>query len=146
MKISTKNWFELDCNSPYMLIVSEVRKNKLVKNNNSQKSLSAINNIRSIIPSVTHVDNSARVQTVSKKYNPNFYELINEFHKLTRIPILINTSFNIRGEPIVCSPEDAFRCFMGTDLDILVLENFILEKNKQKKSLMVNYKDQFKLD
>ncbi len=142
-----KNWFEIDCNSPYMLLVSDVKKNKLIKSSTKSKtSLSSINNRRSIIPSVTHVDNSARIQTVSKSPNTNFYELINEFYKLTKVPILINTSFNIRGEPIVCSPEDAYRCFMGTDLDILVLGNFILEKKKQKRDLLIDYKDKFKLD
>ena len=142
----SKNWFNLDCKSPYMLIVSDVKKNKLVKVKSNLNTLSKINQIRSIVPGITHVDNSARIQTVSKNSNPIFYELINEFYKLTQTPILINTSFNIRGEPIVCSPKDAFKCFMGTNLDVLVIENCILEKNKQKKKLLRNYKKEFNLD
>ena len=142
----SKNWFNLDCKSPYMLFVSDVKKNKLVKVKSSSNTLSKINQIRSVVPSITHVDNSARIQTVSKNSNPIFYELINEFYKLTQTPILINTSFNIRGEPIVCSPQDAFKCFMGTNLDVLVIENCVLEKNKQKKKLLRNYKKEFNLD
>ena len=140
-------WFELGCSSPYMLLVSKVRSNKLLKGKRIKNSnLNIINNIRSKVPGITHVDNSARIQTVNKKDNPIFYELIKEFFKLSGTPMLINTSFNIRGEPIVCTPENAFNCFMGTNLDILVIENFILEKKQQKKSLIHNYKDAFKLD
>ena len=142
----TKKWFNLDCKSPYMLMVSDVVKTKLVKKQSNLNSLSTINNIRSIVPSITHVDNSARIQTVNKRTNLIFYELINEFYKLTKTPILINTSFNIRGEPIVCTPKDAFKCFMGTKLDVLVIENFVLEKNKQNKSLLLDYKKEFSLD
>ena len=101
---------------------------------------------RSIIPAVTHVDYSARIQTVHKETNPKYYELIKEFKKITNCPVLVNTSFNVRGEPIVCSVEDAFNCFMGTNLDILVVEDFILFKNDQDKSLIQNYKDKFELD
>ena len=101
---------------------------------------------RSIIPAITHVDYSARIQTVHKETNPKYYELIKEFKKITNCPVLVNTSFNVRGEPIVCSVEDAFNCFMGTNLDILVIEDFILFKNDQDKSLIQNYKDKFELD
>tara|TARA_B100000963_G_scaffold315701_1_gene295009 strand:- start:6090 stop:7922 length:1833 start_codon:yes stop_codon:yes gene_type:complete len=140
-------WFELDCSSPYMLLVSKVRSNKLLKGKGIKNSnLKIINNIRSKVPGITHVDNSARIQSVNKKDNPIFYELIKEFFKLSGTPMLINTSFNIRGEPIVCTPENAFNCFMGTNLDILVIENFILEKKQQHKSLIHNYKHKFKLD
>ena len=142
----SKNWFNLDCKSPYMLVVSDVKKNKLVEIKSNLNSLSTINQIRSIVPSITHVDNSARIQTVSRNTNPIFYELISEFYKVTQTPILINTSFNIRGEPIVCSPQDAFKCFMGTNLDVLVIENCVLEKNKQNKNLLRNYKKEFNLD
>ena len=142
----SKNWFDLDCKSPYMLVVSDVKKNKLVKTKTNLNTLSTINKIRSVVPSITHVDNSARIQTVNKNSNPIFYELIKEFYKLTNTPILINTSFNIRGEPIVCSPQDAFKCFMGTKLDVLVIENFVLEKNKQNKNLIIDYKKEFSLD
>ena len=129
-----------------MLVVSDVKKDKLVKIKPNSNKLSTINQIRSVVPSITHIDNSARIQTVSKNSNPIFYELINEFYKLTKTPILINTSFNIRGEPIVCSPQDAFKCFMGTNLDVLVIENCVLEKNKQNKNLLRNYKKEFNLD
>ena len=115
-----QQWFELDCSSPYMLLVAKVKKKKLIRSSQKQINLSSINNLRSIIPSVTHVDNTARVQTVSVETSPKYYKLIKEFYKLTNTPILINTSFNVRGEPIVCSPEDAFKCFMGTNLDILL--------------------------
>ena len=129
-----------------MLIVSKVISEKLKKQKVNRNDLSMINDVRSSIPAVTHVDNSARVQTVFKNTNPLFYNLINEFKKLTGVPILVNTSFNIRGEPIVCSPLDAFRCFMGTDLDVLVIENFLLLKEDQDKSKLIDYKDMFKLD
>lgn len=140
------DWFDSSYESPYMLIVSKVISEKLKKQRVNRNDLSMINDVRSSIPAVTHVDNSARVQTVFKNTNPLFYNLINEFKKLTGVPILVNTSFNIRGEPIVCSPLDAFRCFMGTDLDVLVIENFLLLKEDQDKSKLINYKDMFKLD
>ncbi len=147
LESEVNKWFELDCSSPYMLLVSKVRSNKLLKGKGIKNSnLNVINNIRSKVPGVTHVDNTSRIQSVNKKDNPIFYELIKEFFKLSGTPMLINTSFNIRGEPIVCNPENAFNCFMGTNLDILVIENFILEKKRQKKSLIHNYKDKFKLD
>jgi carbamoyltransferase len=101
---------------------------------------------RSKIPAVTHIDYSARVQTVHEVTNGRYYKLIKKFKEITGFPILVNTSFNIRGEPIVCSIKDAFRCFMGTNLDILVIENFILYKNAQKKDLIVSYQSEFDLD
>ncbi len=142
----SNKWFNLDCNSPYMLIVSDLKKDKLVTIKKTKKTLSSINEIRSKVPSITHVNNSARVQTVNKSTNPLYYDLIKEFFKITKTPLLINTSFNIRGEPIVCTPEDAYRCFMGTNLDILVLENFIIEKNSQQNKIKINYKNKFSLD
>ena len=146
LKEYCKQWFELDCSSPYMLLVAKVKKKKLIRSSQKQINLRSINNLRSIIPSVTHVDNTARVQTVSVETSPKYYKLIKEFYKLTNTPILINTSFNIRGEPIVCSPEDAFKCFMGTNLDVLIIENFILEKEKQNKKYILDYTSQFELD
>jgi len=101
---------------------------------------------RSSIPAVTHVDYSARIQTVHEETNSRYYQLIKEFKKITNCPVLVNTSFNVRGEPIVCSIEDAFNCFMGTNLDVLVLEDFILYKDDQDKSLVKNYKNKFELD
>jgi carbamoyltransferase len=101
---------------------------------------------RSNIPAITHVDYSARIQTVHKETNPRYYNLINEFKKNTNCPVLVNTSFNVRGEPIVCSVADAFNCFMGTNLDILVIEDFILFKEQQDQSLIKDYKNKFELD
>ena len=101
---------------------------------------------RSSIPAITHVDYSARIQTVHEETNSRYYDLIKEFKKNTNCSVLVNTSFNVRGEPIVCSIEDAFNCFMGTNLDILVLEDFILYKDEQDKSLINDYKNKFELD
>lgn len=142
-------WFDLDVGSPYMLLVADVAKSKRCSSTQEEEGLFGIeklNKLRSSIPSVTHVDFSARVQTVSQKTNPNFYHLIKTFKKITGFPILVNTSFNIRGEPIVCSPTDAFRCFMGTGLDVLVVGNIFLEKTEQSKSLGVDYKKNYELD
>ena len=144
------NEFELNKRSPYMLIVAEVKnKNcfKVNENNNKDFGLNKLNFVRSTIPAVTHIDYSARIQTVSQKTNKRFYNLLKTFKKKTGCPLLINTSFNVRGEPIVCSPEDAYRCFMRTEMDILVLENQILYKNKQSKVKNdSSWKDQFELD
>ena len=101
---------------------------------------------RSNIPAVTHVDYTARIQTVQNNTNPKFYRLLNEFKRITNIPVLVNTSFNIRGEPIVCTVKDAFRCFMNTELDILVCNNYILHKESQKKNLSSDYKQSYPLD
>ncbi|MCK5179497.1 MAG: carbamoyltransferase [Candidatus Omnitrophica bacterium] len=126
-------YFDLNRSSPYMLLVSPVRSDKLTgeTDNKSEDIRERLNVRRSVIPAVTHVDNSARIQTVSEKTKPVYYRIIREFHKQTGCPVIINTSFNIRGEPIVCTPEDAYRCFMRTDMDYLVLGNFICDKNKQ---------------
>ena len=105
-----------------------------------------LNIVRSSIPSVTHIDYSARIQTVHKETNPLYYNLIDKFFRLTNCPVIINTSFNVRGEPIVCTVEDAFRCFMGTNLDMLVCGNSILYKNKQNPKLFENYKTKYALD
>jgi carbamoyltransferase len=113
---------------------------------NALFGIDKLNVPRSSIPAVTHVDYSARVQTVHANTNPRFHALISRFKELTGCGVLVNTSFNIRGEPIVCTPEDAFRCFMGTDLDVLVAENCLLEKEKQDPSLRRDYKSSFELD
>ena len=134
--------------SPYMLFVRNVSKKLLIPNVKKISNLEGLDLLKiktSNIPAVTHVDLSARVQTVNEKENKKFYDLINEFYKKTGCPVLVNTSFNIRGEPIVCYPKNALDCFMGTNLDILVIENFILFKQEQKKST-TNYKDKFQLD
>ena len=142
-------WFEINSESPYMLLVAEVKKSKQLQMTEQQKSLFGIDKLnikRSSIPSVTHVDYSARIQTVHKETNPTFHKLIEEFEKITDCPVLINTSFNVRGEPVVCSVADAFNCFMGTDLDILVCNNFILYKDNQNKGLLKEYKNKYELD
>ena len=143
------SWFDLECDSPYMLLVAEVKKNIQIEESQSNKKLFGIERLnlkRSLIPAVTHVDYSARIQTVHKNTNPKYHRLIEKFKEITQCPILVNTSFNIRGEPIVCSIEDAFNCFMGTELDILVCENFLLYKDKQNSKLISNYKDKVELD
>ena len=142
-------WFELDGDSPYMLLVSEVKKDKQIKMKKEDENLFGIDKLnikRSSIPAITHVDYSARIQTVHKETNSRYYDLIKEFKKITNCPVLVNTSFNVRGEPIVCSIEDAFNCFMGTNLDILVIEDFILYKDLQDKTLIKDYKNKFELD
>ena len=139
-------WFELDCDSPYMLLVSEVKKEKQIQMSDSDKKLFGIDKLnvkRSSIPAVTHVDYSARIQTVHKETNKKYYDLINKFKEITGCSLLVNTSFNVRGEPIVCSVEDAFNCFMGTNLDILVIENFILFKQEQNASVKKDYRNKF---
>ena len=116
------------------------------KNDQKLFGIDKLNVKRSSIPAITHVDYSARVQTVHKETNPRYYNLMKKFKEITNCPVLVNTSFNVRGEPIVCTVEDAFRCFMGTNLDILVCENFILYKKKQDINLIENYKNKFHLD
>ena len=145
----SKDWFDLDLISPYMLFVGNINEDKRLKMTEEQKKLFGINKLnipKSITPAITHVDYSSRVQTVNEKTNPKFYNLLREFYKLTGCPILINTSFNIRGEPIVCSPFDAFKCFMGTEIDVLVIENFVLLKHDQNKKLLNDYKSTYDLD
>jgi carbamoyltransferase len=142
-------WFEINSESPYMLLVADVKKSKQLQMKGEQKKLFGIDKLnvkRSSIPSVTHIDYSARIQTVHKETNPIFHKLIEEFERITKYPVLVNTSFNVRGEPIVCSVTDAFNCFMGTELDILVCNNFILYKNNQNKDLLKNYKNKYELD
>ena len=142
-------WFEISNSSPYMLLVAEIKKNKQIEMTTDEKKLFGIDKLnikRSEIPAVTHVDYSARIQTVDKETNKVYYNLIKKFKELTNCPILVNTSFNVRGEPIVNTPKDAFNCFMGTELDRLVIGNFYLEKDKQPQLLKKNYKENFELD
>jgi carbamoyltransferase len=143
------NWFDLNVDSPYMLMVAPVAQPHVRHMRPEEQALFGIaklNVVRSIIPAVTHVDYSARVQTVHRDTNPVYHELISRFHRLTGCPVVINTSFNVRSEPIVCTPEDAFRCFMGTELDLLVIGNSMLRKQDQDPTLKVSYKDEFELD
>ncbi len=126
-------WFDIKNTSPYMLLVADVAKKQRAESiNGSLRGLEKLKELRSKIPAVTHVDMSARVQTIDRERNPVYYNLLDRFYKQTGCPVIINTSFNVRGEPIVCSPEDAFRCFMRTEMDYLVLGNFLLDKKKQK--------------
>ena len=145
----TKDWFEINIESPYMLMVANVKSDKIFSMTEKEKKLFGIEKLnikRSVIPAVTHVDYSARIQTVHHETNPLYYKLIAKFKEKTGCPILINTSFNVRGEPIVNTPKDAFNCFMGTELDMLVIGNCILHKNEQDKDLQKNYKNKFELD
>jgi len=141
-------WFDIfEKKSPYMLFVYKVKNNKLLKREGKKKyGIETVNEIRSTIPAVTHVDNTARVQTINIQNNKALYNLILSFEKKTNCPILINTSFNVRGEPIVNSPKDAFQCFIGTDLDVLVIGNFYLKKKDQTVNLINNYKNKFEPD
>ena len=142
-------WFEHDSDSPYMLLVADVKKNKRREMTSEEESLFGIDKLnvpRSSIPAITHVDYSARVQTVHSETNPRYYKVIKKFKDKTGVPLVVNTSFNVRGEPIICSPSDAFKCFMGTDLDALAVGNYFLIKKDQDKALMENYKDRYELD
>ena len=142
-------WFDLNHESPYMMLVSNVSQKKCKKMTEDEENLFGIDKLnvkRSIIPAVTHVDYSARIQTVHKETNPKYHRLISEFKKKTECPVIVNTSFNVRGEPIVNTPSDAFDCFMGTELDVLVIGNCYLIKENQNKSLKKDYKDKFELD
>ena len=143
------NWFELDCDSPYMLLVADINKSKRREMTSEEKKIFGLDKLnikRSEVPTITHVDYSARIHTVHKDTNPKYYKLLKKFKEITGCPIIVNTSFNIRGEPIVCTIQDAYRCFVGTGLDMLVCENFVLYKKNQKKNLKRNYKKEFNLD
>jgi carbamoyltransferase len=143
------DWFELDCDSPYMLFVANVVKDKRRQMTDEEQALFGIDKLnvpRSEIPAVTHVDYSARVQTVDRETNPKFHELLSAFKARTGCPVLVNTSFNVRGEPIVCSPQDAFRCFMGSEIELLVIGNCVLHKEEQDHRLKMNYSTAFELD
>jgi len=140
------DWFDLDRPSPYMLLVADVIERRHRPVDATLAGLAQLNVPRSEIPAVTHVDYSARVQTVHSDTNPRFHRLLSEFKRLTGCPVLVNTSFNVRGEPIVCSPEDAFRCLMGTDIEMLAIGNCILYKHQQNPALLLNYRDAFDPD
>lgn len=142
-------WFELDGDSPYMLMVADVVKNRRKAMTEAEQALFGIEKLnvpRSDIPAVTHVDYSARIQTVHAQTNPRYHALISSFKQKTGCPVIVNTSFNVRGEPLVCTPEDAFRCFMGTEIEVLVVGNCRLEKSAQDPGLKLNYETAFELD
>jgi carbamoyltransferase len=143
------DWFELDVDSPYMLLVADVRPDHRREMTASEQLLFGIdklNVVRSDIPAVTHVDYSARIQTVHRETHPLYYQLLQAFKARTGCPVLVNTSFNVRGEPIVCTPEDAFHCFMGTGLDLLVAGRCIVRKDRQDASLALDYQSAFTPD
>ena len=143
------DWFELDRDSPYMLIVADVAVHRRRAISAAERDFFGIDKLnvpRSEIPAVTHVDFSARIQTVHRETNPRYHALLTRFKALTGCPVLVNTSFNVRGEPIACTPEDAFRCFMGSEIDCLAIGNFFLHKADQDPALRVDYRDRFDPD
>ena len=149
LKENVSDWFDISLESPYMLLVANIKENKKIEMTQEEKKLFGIDKLnikRSEIPAVTHVDYSARIQTVDIKKNPLYYKLIKKFNKISGCPLLVNTSFNVRGEPIVNTPKDAFECFMGTELDSLVIGNCYLDKKDQNKELKKDYKEKFELD
>jgi carbamoyltransferase len=149
LREDVQDWFELDCDSPYMLLVADVRKERRRALTLAEQALFGIdklNTIRSEVPAITHVDYSARVQTVHRETHPRYHALLSAFKSVTGCPVLVNTSFNVRGEPIVCTPEDAFRCFMGTEIEALAIGNCFLRKEAQDTSLRQDYKEAFERD
>jgi carbamoyltransferase len=149
LREDVQDWFEMDTDSPYMLLVGDVLKRRRIAMTPEQRNLFGIDRLnvpRSEIPAVTHVDYSARVQTVHAETNPRYHALISAFKARTGCPVIVNTSFNIRGEPIVCTPEDAFRCFMGTEIEVLVVGNCLLRKEDQDQSRKQDYRRSFELD
>jgi carbamoyltransferase len=150
LREAVSEYFEMDCDSPYMLLVAPVRENIRIPMSDMQSRLFGIEKLnvpRSTVPAITHVDYSARVQTVRAEEHGVYYDLIAEFARLTGCPVIVNTSFNVRGEPIVCTPDDAFRCFMRTEMDLLVIEDFVLDKREQGKFLDdIEWQKEFQLD
>ena len=150
MREHVSDYFEMDCNSPYMLLVAPVvesRRREMTPDEQKLFGIAKLKVPRSEIPAVTHVDYSARVETVSAEQNPEFYKLLSAFHQKTGCPVLVNTSFNVRGEPIVCTPADAYACFMRTEMDYLVINNLILAKEEQPKwQETEDWRDKYELD
>jgi carbamoyltransferase len=147
---NVSEWFEYDNESPYMLMVAPVKEEKRISMTNEEKNLFGIDKLnvpRSDVPAITHVDYSARIQTVDGRYNQRYYGLMKSFYENTGCPVIVNTSFNVRGEPIVCTPEDAYRCFMRTEMDTLVLGDFVLSKNEQPEwREKKDWREEFELD
>jgi carbamoyltransferase len=149
LREDVSEWFEHDSDSPYMLLVADVREDKRRKMTSKEEELFGIDKLnvpRSSVPAITHVDYSARIQTVHADTNPLYHAVISKFKEKTGCPIVVNTSFNVRGEPIICSPTDAFKCFMGTELDVLAVGNYLLYKEKQNDELKENYENRYELD
>jgi carbamoyltransferase len=149
LREDVNEWFDLDTDSPYMLLVADVAAAKRRSMTQAEQQLFGIDKLnvpRSSVPAITHVDYSARVQTVHKETNPRYHALLTRFKELTGCPVVVNTSFNVRGEPIVCTPEDAFKCFMGTGIERLVCGNVVLNKEQQNAALAEDYKTKYELD
>jgi len=149
MREHVADWFELDADSPYMLLVADVAQERRRTMNNDEAALFGIDKLniaRSEIPAVTHVDYSARIQTVHRETNPRYHALLSAFKAKTGCPVLVNTSFNVRGEPIACTPEDAFRCFMGSEIEVLVAGDCFLRKEVQDPALKLDYRNRFDPD
>ena len=142
-------WFNHDTDSPYMLLVASIQEDKRNAMTQEEKALFGIEKLnvsRSSVPAITHVDYSARIQTVHADTNPRYHAVISKFKEKTGCPIVVNTSFNVRGEPIICTPTDAFKCFMGTELDVLAIGDYLLIKEEQDGSLKENYEERYELD
>jgi carbamoyltransferase len=149
LKEDVEEWFEHDSDSPYMLLVADVQKDKRRAITSDEESLFGIDKLnvpRSSVPAITHVDYSARIQTVHADTNPRYHAVISKFKEKTGCPLVVNTSFNVRGEPIICTPTDAFKCFMGTEMDVLAVGNYILFKDQQDQALKENYEERYGLD
>ena len=149
LREDVSEWFDIHTDSPYMLLVADVKQDKRLAMTEEQQKLFGIEKLnvpRSEIPAVTHVDYSARVQTIHQQTNPKYHALVSKFKELTGCPVVVNTSFNVRGEPIVCTPEDAFRCLMGTEIEFLVVGNSIMRKEDQDPALKLDYKNAYELD
>tara|TARA_Y100000022_G_scaffold112061_1_gene96725 strand:+ start:473 stop:2311 length:1839 start_codon:yes stop_codon:yes gene_type:complete len=149
LREDVSQWFEHSSDSPYMLLVANVKEDKLLPMTKKEQELFGIDKLnvpRSSVPAITHVDYSARIQTVHKDTNPRYHALITQFKENTGCPLVVNTSFNVRGEPIICSPTDAFKCFMGTEMDLLAVGNYILYKDMQDETLKENYQERYELD
>jgi carbamoyltransferase len=149
LREDVSDWFELEEDSPYMLMVADVverRRRQMTEDERALFGIEKLNVPRSEIPAVTHVDYSARIQTVHEETNPRYHALISAFKGRTGCPVIVNTSFNVRGEPLVCTPEDAFRCFMGTEIEVLAAGNCLLRKEEQDPALKTRYEGKFELD
>jgi carbamoyltransferase len=149
LREDVQDWFDINDDSPYMLLVADVLPKHCHKMSAEEEKLFGIDKLnvpRSSIPAVTHVDYSARIQTVHADTNPRYHALVSRFKGLTGCPVVVNTSFNVRGEPIVSTPEDAFHCFMGTGIEVLAVGNCLLRKERQSKELATRYENQFELD
>jgi carbamoyltransferase len=149
LREDVSKWFEHDTDSPYMLLVANVKEDRRRAMTEDEEGLFGIDKLnipRSSIPAITHVDYSARIQTVHPDTNPRYHAVISKFKEKTGCPIVVNTSFNVRGEPIICTPTDAFKCFMGTEMDILAVGNYVLYKKQQDEALKENYEERYELD